>query len=232
VLEITGHDVRKIDTLQIGTADSGVSHVAISPTGKLALVSRNGDNTLSVLSIEGMQVRDARRDFGVGFKPYGIAFGRDGRMAVVANVSLGRGDEDTLSVVDLSRWPVRVVNTVSVGQTPEGITLSPDGRWCAIALLNGSNKPHDSPFFDPAGKVVLFRVEGLQLTRVSERPVGAWPQGAVFSADSRMLLVGSMTERSVRVFHIGAKGSLTEAAQRIPLKGGNAALRAAEPRAP
>jgi DNA-binding beta-propeller fold protein YncE len=228
VLEIEGNSVRKIDTLQIGTAESGLGDVAISPTGRLALVSRDGDNTLSVLAIDGLHVEYTKRDFGVGFKPYGIAIAHDGRTAVVANVSLGRGDEDTLSIVDLSNTP-RVVNTVSVGQTPEGIALSRDGRWCAVALLNGSNKPHASPFFNPTGKVVLFRIDGMQLERVDERPVGAWPQGTVFSADSRTLLVGSMTERSIRLFHVRTNGSLAEDPERIPLPGGNAALRAAEP---
>lgn len=230
VLEISGRDVRKIDTLNIGDAASGLGHIAITPDGKTALISRDGDNTLSVLAIDGLRVSDSKRDFGVGFKPYGIAMAPDGSIAVVANVSLGRGDEDTLSVVDLKSSPIRVVNTISVGQTPEGVAISPDGKWCAIAVLNGSNKPEDSPFFNAKGKVVVFRVSGTSLIRVSEREIGGWPQGAVFSADSRSLLVGSMAERSVETFQVGRDGSLSKSSQRLALKSGNAALRAAEPR--
>jgi DNA-binding beta-propeller fold protein YncE len=232
VLEISGLGVRKIDTLQIGDAASGLGHVAISPDGKLALVSRDGDNTLSVLAIDGLHVSNTHRDFGVGFKPYGIAIAPDGSIAVVANVSLGRGDEDTLSIVDLRSSPIRVVNTVSIGQTPEGIAISPDGRWCAIALLNGSNKPRNSPFFNGVGKLVLLRVQGTTLTRVSEAPTAGWPQGAVFGADSRTLLVGNMMDRSIEVFHLGADGSLSHDVQRLPLRAGSVALRASEPRRP
>jgi DNA-binding beta-propeller fold protein YncE len=230
VLEISGSSIRKIDTVKIGDVASGLGHVAITPDGKTALVSRDGDNTLSVLAIDGLRVSDTKRDFGIGLKPYGIAMAPDGGIAIVANVSLGRGDEDTLGVVDLRSSPIRVVNTVSVGQTPEGIAISPDGKWCAVAALNGSNKPKDSPFFSAKGKVVLFRVTGTSLTRVSEREIGGWPQGAVFSADSRSLLVGSMAERSVQVFRVGRDGSLSRSARTVPLKSGNAALRAAEPR--
>lgn len=225
VLAIEDGAVRKVDTLQIGTADSGLGHVAISPDGKLALASRTGDDTLSVLAIDGQKVTDTKRDFGVGMKPYGIAIARDASIAVVANVSLGRGDIDTLSVVDLRTSPIRTVDTVSVGQTPEGVALSPDGKWCAIAVLNGSNKSPSSPFYNPAGKVELFRIDGVKLTRVSELPTGAWPQGAAFASDSKTLFVGSMTERSIRIFKVGDEGSLADTGQRIPLKGGNAALR-------
>jgi hypothetical protein len=115
-----------------------------------------------------------------------------------------------------------------VGQTPEAIAFSPDGQWCAIVLLNGSNKASSSPFYNPAGKLVLFRVEGTELIKMSSAPIGAWPQGAAFAADSRTLLVGSMTERSLRVLRINRRGVLSDTGARVALEGGNAALRAVE----
>lgn len=229
VLAIEGQSVTRIDTLHVAAPESGIGHVAISPDGKMALVTRAADNTISVLAIEGRKVTDTKRDFGVGLVPYGVVIAPNGRIAVVANVSMGRGDNDTLSVIDMRSSPLRAVSTFSVGQTPEAVTISPDGRWCAVALLNGSNKPKESPFFNPGGKLVLFRIDGVNLTRVAERPIGAWPQGAAFAADSRTLLVGSMIERNLRVFRVGRDGALTDTGARIALKGGNAAIRAAEP---
>jgi DNA-binding beta-propeller fold protein YncE len=226
VLDIDGTTVRKRATLQVGTPASGLGYAAISPAGDLALVSRDGDNTLSVLAIRGREVTDAKRDFGIGLAPYGMAIAHDGSLAVVANVSQGRGDEDTLSIVSLSAPFPRVVNTVSVGQTPEGIALSPDGKWCAVALLNGSNKPVHSPFFNPYGLLLLLRVQGTTLTRISELPIGAWPQGLVFAADSQTLLVGSMAERNVRIISVAPDGALEESGPRLSLPGGNVALRA------
>jgi hypothetical protein len=43
---------------------------------------------------------------------------------------------------------VRVVETITVGQTPEGIMLSPDGKLCAVIIMNGSNKPNSTVFMD------------------------------------------------------------------------------------
>jgi hypothetical protein len=115
-----------------------------------------------------------------------------------------------------------------VGATPEGIALSPNGRWCAVVLLNGTNTPKGSASYHPMGKVVLFRLDGLKLTRTGDALVGAWPQGAAFSADGRRLMVESMVEHSVRVFEVGRRGTLKDTGKRILLDGGGAAMRTAE----
>jgi DNA-binding beta-propeller fold protein YncE len=228
VFRIDGRNVTRIDTVTVGAADSGVAHVAISPDGRSALVSRDGDHAVSLLAIDGEKVTYTRRDFGVGLKPYGIVITPDGRSAVVANLGLGRGDNDTVSLIDLTLKPPRVVDTYTVGPTPEGIALSPDGKLVAVVTMNGSNRAVDSPFYSPAGRVVLLRVTQGGLRMVAAAPVGAWPQGAVFSDDGSQLLVQSMVDRAIAVFAIEDGARLRDTGQRIPLKGGAAAIRTAE----
>jgi DNA-binding beta-propeller fold protein YncE len=220
--------VTRIDTVTVGAPESGVAHVAISPDGRSALVSRDGDHTISLLAIDGEKVTYTRRDFGVGLKPYGLVITPDGRLAAVAHLGLGRGDNDTVSLIDLTLRPPRVVDSYTVGQTPEGIALSPDGRLLAVVTMNGSNRAVDSKFYSPAGRVVLFRVTPGGLRLASDAPVGAWPQGAAFSDDGRQLLVQSMIERAVMVFAVEDGNQLRDTGQRIPLKGGGAALRTAD----
>jgi DNA-binding beta-propeller fold protein YncE len=202
--------------------------VAIAPDGRSALVTREGDHTISLLDIDGEKVTYTGRDFGAGLKPYGIVIAADGRHAVVANLGLGRGDNDTIGLIDLTLQPPRVVETYTVGQTPEGIAVSPDGKLVAVVTMNGSNKPKDSPFYAPVGRVVLLRLHRDRLQLVSAAPVGAWAQGVAFSADGRTLVVQSMAERSLSVFAIGEDFALRDTGQRIPLQGGGAALRTAE----
>jgi len=228
VFKIDGHTVRKIDTIQIGTPDSGVTHVAINPNGRSALVTRDGDHTISVLSINGDKVEYTKRDFGVGLKPYGIVISADGQSAVVAHLGLGRGDNDTISLIDLTLNPPRVTETYTVGQTPEGINISPDGKLVAVVTMNGSNKPKVSPFYSPFGRLLLFRLNRGALKLVSDARIGTWPQGAAFSADSKTLLVQSMDERNIMVFSIDEAYRLKDSGQRIPLQGGGAALRTAD----
>jgi len=117
--------------------------------------------------------------------------------------------------------------TVTVGQTPEGIRLSPDGKLAAVTVMNGSNKPRESPFFNEAGKLILYRVDGTRLVPLAAAFVGRWSQGVEFSADSRMILVGNMVERNVQVLRWDGT-SLTDRGERIPVNGGSAALRIAD----
>jgi DNA-binding beta-propeller fold protein YncE len=226
VFRIQGRAVKKIGTVAVGKPESGVAHVAIAPNGRFALVMRDGDHTISMLAIAGDNVTATGREFGTGLKPYGAVVTPDGRFAVVANLGLGRGDNDTVSLVDLSLQPPRVVETYTVGQTPEGIAISPDGKLVAVVTMNGSNKPADSPFYARPGRVVLMRVLRDRLQIVSDAPIGAWPQGAAFSSDGSTLLVQSMSERSVMVLAVENGSVLRDTGQRIALRGGGAALRA------
>jgi DNA-binding beta-propeller fold protein YncE len=227
VFTIQGKTVAPAGIVKIGDEKSGVSHVAISPDGKTALVTRDGDDRITVLSIDGTKVEPAKRDIFAGLRPYGIDIAANGAVAAVANIGRGAGDSDTVSVIDLRARPPRVVDTVTVGQTPEGIKLSPDGSVLAVVVMNGSNKPKESPFFNDHGKRVLLRVSGTTLTRLAEAPIGHWSQGVVFSADGRTILVGNMVEKDIQVFELTGN-TLRDTGHRIKVKGGAAALRTAE----
>lgn len=227
VFTIQGKTVTPAGTVTIADAKSGVSHVAISPDGKLALVTRDGDDRISVLSIDGTKVEYTKRDMNAGLRPYGIDIASHGAVAAVANIGRGGGDNDTISLIDLRAKPPRVVETVTVGQTPEGIKLSPDGSIVAVVAMNGSNKAKESPFFNDHGKLVLFRVSGPGLSRVAEAPIGHWSQGAAFSPDGRTILVGNMVEKDVWVFDWDGT-TLRDTGVRLAVKGGVAAIRTAD----
>jgi DNA-binding beta-propeller fold protein YncE len=226
VYGIAGKTVTPLGKVTVADAKSGVSHVAIAPDGKSALVSRDGDDRISVLSIDGTKVEYTKRDLNAGLRPYGLDIASTGGVAVVANIGRGGGDNDTVSVIDLQARPPRVVDTFTVGQTPEGIKLSPDGKLCGVVVMNGSNKAKDSPFFSDAGKLLLYRVDGTKLTRLAEAPIGHWSQGVAFSPDNRTILVGNMVEKDVQVF--SWDGSALRETGRIKVGGGSAALRVAD----
>ena len=132
VFTIQGQTVAPAGTVALGGATSGVSHVAFTPDGTLALATRDGDDRISVLSIDGTKVEYTRRDMYAGIRPYGIDVAGNGAYAAVANIGRGAGDHDTISLIDLRARPPRVVETVTVGPSPEGIKVSPDSslsRW-------------------------------------------------------------------------------------------------------
>jgi DNA-binding beta-propeller fold protein YncE len=226
VFTIQGKSVAPAGIVRIADDKSGPSHVAFTPDGKTALLTRDGDSMISILAVDGTKVEYTKRDLSAGLRPYGMDISADGSVAVVANIGRGGGDNDTVSVIDLRASPIRVVETVTVGQTPEGIILSPDGKLCAVQVMNGSNKPRESPFHAANGKLLLYRVEGTRLVPLAAAWVGRWSQGIAFSADSRTILVQNMVEKEIQILRWDGS-TLQDTGQRIKTNGGPAAIRTA-----
>ena len=226
VFTIQGKSVAPAGIVRIADDKSGPSHVAFTPDGKTALLTRDGDSMISILAVDGTKVEYTKRDLSAGLRPYGMDISADGSVAVVANIGRGGGGNDTVSVIDLRASPIRVVETVTVGQTPEGIILSPDGKLCAVQVMNGSNKPRESPFHAANGKLLLYRVEGTRLVPLAAAWVGRWSQGIAFSADSRTILVQNMVEKEIQIFRWDGS-ALQDTGQRIKTNGGPAAIRTA-----
>jgi YVTN family beta-propeller protein len=196
------------------------------PDGSTALLTRDGDNMISVLAIAGSKVELTGRDMSAGLRPDSIDITPTGRVAVVANIGPGTGDADTVSVIDVAANPARVVETVTVGQTPEGVALSADGAFLAVTVMNGSNKTKTSAFYNDFGLVKVFRLSGTVLTPITEARVGHWCQGAAWSTDHKTLLVQCMTEHEIFIF--GFDGSRLTKHPPITLSGGPAGIRTAK----
>jgi len=128
-----------------------------------------------------------------------------------------------VSLIDLSLNPPRTIDTITVGPTPEGITIAPNGRYAAVVVHNGSAAAPSSPFYNAFGKVVLVGINGGRLVRLSEERIGRWSQGSAFSPDSSLLLVQNMVEKDIQVFRIELD-QLRDTWHRIKLSGGGAGL--------
>lgn len=213
--------------IDLGNEKSGPSLAVFTRDGKEAYVTRDGDYKISVLSVDGAKVAYTKRDLSAGMRPYGIEMAPWGDFAIAANIGMSSGDNDTVSFIDLKAKPSRVVNTVTVGATPEGIRLSPDARYLAVVNENGSNLGKASPFYSDHGLLRVFAISGFELAKVAEAPIGRWCQGAVWSKDGRRLLVQCMVEREIQSF--GFDGTILERKASIKLSAGGASMRTAEP---
>jgi len=227
VFSIAGNTLTPVGKVALGDDKSGPSHAAIAPDGKSALVTRDGDNKISVLSIDGSKVEYTKRDISAGLRPYGLDIHPNGKLAVVANIGTGSGDADTASLIDIEAKPARVVHTVTVGQTPEGIALSPDGAFVAVSVMNGSNKPKNNPFFNDYGLVKVLSVKGNELVPLTEAKVGHWCQGLAWSKGNRTLLVQCMVQKEIMAFSFDGKE--LKPAGSIKVNAGPAGIRTAEP---
>jgi DNA-binding beta-propeller fold protein YncE len=229
VFTIQGQTVTPAGTVEVGGEKAGGGMVAFTPDGKTALVSRNNDHKVSVLSIEGSKVEYTKRDMLPGQRPIVLDIAGNGAFAVVGSLAGGpTGDHDSVSLIDLAAKPPRVVDTVGVlGSTAEGLKIAPDSSVVAVVVHNGSNRPKESPFYNDAGKLVIARINGKTLQRVAEAPIGHWSQGVAWAPDGKTLLVGNMVEKDYWVFAWDGS-SLKDTGQRVKVNGGPVGIRIAD----
>jgi DNA-binding beta-propeller fold protein YncE len=226
ILSVSGKTLSPVGKIDLGNPKSGPSHVAFTPDGKRALVTRDGDHRVSVLAVDGTKVEDTKRFMVGGFRPYSMEISSKGDIAVFGNQGGGQGDDDVINVVDLRANPPRIVDTISVGQTPEGVGMSRDGRYVAVTVMNGSNRAKTHPAFNDFGLVKVFRIDGTKLTPVAEAKVGHWCQGAAWSRDGKTLVVQCMVEKELQVFSFDGKELKQTGA--VKVNGGPAGIRTAE----
>ena len=205
VFKISGKTLTPAGKIQLGDAKSGPCAVSFTPDGKTALVTRDGDHKISVLTIDGDKVEHSKRDMHAGIRPYPLNIHPKGDVAAITNIGMGGGDVDTISLIDLKAVPPRVVDTISAGDAPEGLTLSPDGSIAAVVFQNGTNKPKSSPFYNDFGLVKLFRIDGKKFSPLTEAKIGGWCQGAAWSKDGKTLLVQCMNEKEAQIFSFDGK---------------------------
>jgi len=218
--------------LELGNPKALPAGLGIFDHGHKALVSRAGDNMVSVLRIDSTHVTLDPRPITTGHAPDTLDVNAQGTLAVVTNIGRADGDVDTVSLIDIAVDPPRTIDTVPVANAPEGVAFSPDGRFVAVNSINGSIKPEASPFHHANGILTLFAVEpvpqgapttaGRMLRRIAEAPVGRASQGVAFSRDGAKILVQNLVDRDISV--IGWDGHQLSDLGRLAVPGGPAAI--------
>ena len=231
VLAIDGKRVTLEEQIKLG--DARLSGVSFTADGKAALVALRDEQGLAVLSVAAGRVTATGERVTTGVAPYAIDVSSDGRWAVVGNAGLGGlagdvgklvGDADSVTLIDVARRPFRAVQHLTVPSIPEGVALSPDGRWIAVQAMAGSNLRRDNPGRHDRGRVVLFEIKEGRAVEVAEAPGGEAGQGIVFTADARYVLVQMNVERAIAVYAV-EDGELADTGERIALTGGPASIR-------
>ena len=226
VYVISGKTLTAAGKVDLGNPKSLPSSVAFSPDGRMALVTRYGDHKISVLSVDGNKVEDTKQTMTGGFQPYAIQVSPKGDIAVFGNQGGNTGDIDTINVIDLKGKAPRIVHTLDVGQIVEGLAFSNDGNYVALTAQDGSARPPTHPFYNESSLVVVFSVNGANLTKVADAKIGKWSQGVVWSRDGRTLLAQNMVEKSISILSFDGK-NLTVTGE-IKVSGAPEGLRTAE----
>jgi DNA-binding beta-propeller fold protein YncE len=225
VLSISGKDVKVTDTVPMGDS---VAHVAISADGTKALAVKPVVNKVAFLRINGGKVVYEKYDMPTGIFPYNVDIVPSGQIALVANNGGGGyadGNVDTVSVIDLTQSPPRVIDHVVVGDAPEGFAISPKGDL-ALAILVAGNSDKKAWFSRKVGSAVALKIDGKQVTRVSDIELGGLPEGVAFSPDGSYAYVGNFLDSDISILKING-AQVADTGKKIKLPGHPASLRGA-----
>jgi DNA-binding beta-propeller fold protein YncE len=231
VLGIDGKNVKLLDQVKVG--EKRLSGISFTHDGKAAIVAQRDENGAAVLSIDGMSVKLTTEKISTGVTPYAVDVSSDGKWAVIGNTGVtgmlglvGRtvGDADVVTLVDVSKRPFRAVQQISVPSTPEGVAISPDGRWIAVSCMAGSNLTTDNVGRNKIGKLLLFEIKDGWATKANEIAGAEAAQGVVFSQDSKQVLLQMDVERAIGVFVV-RDGKLVDTGERLKLAAGPVSIR-------
>jgi DNA-binding beta-propeller fold protein YncE len=223
--------VTKVGEVKVG--EKRLSGISFTHDGKHAIVAQRDENGAAVLTVDGTTVKLTNERISTGVTPYAVDVSSDGKWAVIGNTGVqgmaglvGRtaGDADIVTLVDVSQRPFRAAQQISVPNTPEGVAISPDGRWIAVASMAGSNLTPDNPGRNKLGKVVLFEIKDGAAVKANEATGGEATQGVVFTQDSRYVLLQMDVERALGVYAI-RDGKLVDTGERIKLGAGPVSIR-------
>jgi len=197
VIDLKATPPKHIATVEVGKQPSGL---AINKAGDLALVTNRGDNSISVLSIQGDQVKVVDTVL-IGEHVAAVAFAPDGKRAFAAKFPGHK-----VAMLEISGQKVTYTKyDMPVGQWPYNLDVTPDGKL-ALTADNGNGGRSD-------GHVDTVSVIDLEATppRVIDRVVvGDAPEGFVISPTGQiavaMLLNGN--DAAKNAWFYSAKGKV------------------------
>ena len=225
VLSIDGKTVKLANQIKVG--EKRLSGISFTHDGKAAIVALRDENGAAVLSVEGNAVSLTKERISTGVNPYAVDVSSDGKWAVISNTGVGGrivDDADVVTLIDVSKRPFRAVQQISVPATPEGVAISPDGRWIVVQSMAGTNLVASDPGRQKVGKLTLFEIKDGMATKVNEIAGGEASQGVVFSQDGKQVLLQMDVERALGVYAI-RDGKLVDTGARIALKAGPVSIR-------
>ncbi len=168
VIDLTTSPPSHIATVEVGKQPSGLD---INRAGNLALVTNRADNSISVLSIQGKEVKLVDT-VPMGEQVAAVAFTPDGKRALAAKFP---GHKAALLEVDGQKVTYTKYDMM-VGLWPYNIGVTPDGRL-GITANNGNSGAADGQ----VDTVSIIDLEATPPRVIDQVVVGDGPEGFAIS---------------------------------------------------
>ena len=162
--------------VQTVTTGPAPASVAISPDGKLVLVTTRGDSAVLVFALEGQRLQQTARialpDKSV---PGGVSIAPDGKRALVT-----RDGDSTVTVLSIAGGEVTLAGRdFYTGLRPYGVHISPSGEWAVVGNVGRGVGDVDT--------ISLVDMRGAVPRAIDHAAVGPTAEGVAMSPDSRLV---------------------------------------------
>ena len=139
VVDVDAHEVvTRIET-------EGAGHVNFGPDGTYAYVSNVGENLISVIDTDAMEILTT---VSVGDGPNEAVASIDGEYVYTANVT-----DNSVSVIETEQW--EEVERIPAGEGTHGIDVSPDGQY----VWTANRESNDVSLIDTATREVTETID-------------------------------------------------------------------------
>ncbi|MEH2466527.1 hypothetical protein [Nostoc sp.] len=199
------------------TVGDSLSHVEFHPTQNILALVNETKPTLSFVRVSengsGITLAPWGNTIQVEFNPFQMRFTPNGRCAIINSAYTGaaitgpgsyffspRGSVQSIRLAAdtaADGAPIhRMIARASTGFIPEGLNISPDGRWIVTTNLENSAFAPNDPRQEFFSSLTLLRLDSENgfLNRVGDFAFdGVLPETAVFDNSSRYLAVTNFT---------------------------------------
>jgi DNA-binding beta-propeller fold protein YncE len=221
-VDLDGDGMRVAGRWTFATGEDSLSDFELSPDERTAFATLHTKAMLLVLRVGADGALTEKQRLQLPRGAYHIGFLPDGKRALV-----GCTVDDVMCVLEEQGGEWRIRGKIPTGRTPEGVFISPDGRWVAVTCFDGANMVvKTNQWFGQPSRVYIYSIDkdgaierrqALELRNVL--------QGAAFTADSRLLVAGQFGEGNLRVFGL-VDGEWRDTGRSIEIPGQSAALTA------
>ncbi|MBI2823046.1 MAG: YncE family protein [Acidobacteria bacterium] len=210
---VTTQDLRMSDNVKVGGQPVAVT---VSGSGDRVFVANWGRTRIGQLDVIDGNSHELLRSVRVGVRPLAVAAGPNGDFVYVAN-----GGSNSITRVALSNYETTEAPCI---ENPNGLALTPDGKWLYVAGANGSEVAvmdagtlkearriavGTAPFgiaVHPRGWIITAdRKSGTVsvfdpgLSTVAQVKVGETPNDVAISADGRTVYVSVEKDNKIAV---------------------------------
>jgi DNA-binding beta-propeller fold protein YncE len=170
------------------------------PQGK-PIVNPTGNDTVQILDLAKPEaprtVATLKLENSIVGPPVNLAISPNGRIALVADSLTVVEDNgvrkavptDKLFVIDMKANPPALIQTVTLGKQPSGLSFSPTGDMALVC-----NRAD--------GTISVLKIDGTQVTQTGTIPIGPGVSQVVFTPDGKRALAVKSPENKLAVLDV------------------------------